>query len=84
MACALGVFAGTKAELETQFDPGREMPLFWVEGGGSCGHDGPDNSQGEGLLLLDWGILDPISFDMAGDTRVQADVSLGFGGGFWG
>ena len=43
-----------------------------------------DDAQGGGLFPLDWGIFDPASFELLGEVLVQADVSLGVGGGFWG
>ena len=57
------------------------MPGFGVGGGGFHGHNGVKNAQGDGLFTLDWGIFDPISFELLGKTLVQADVILVLGGG---
>ena len=77
MAYALGVFTGTKAEVEPQLDQVKNMPEFWVGGGVYRGHYGVDNAQGGGRFLLNWGIFDPASFELSGKELVQADVSLG-------
>ena len=50
-----------------------------VGGGDYRGRDGLDNAKGGGLLMLDGGILDPISFELAGKAPVQSSVSLGSG-----
>ena len=44
MACALGVFAGPKAEVEPQLDQVENMLGFWFGGGGCCSHNGVDNA----------------------------------------
>ena len=80
VARALGVFAVPEAEVEAQLDQVGNVPGLWVGGGGSCGHDGLDNAQGDGFSLLDWRIFYPISFELTGKVPVQADVSLGVGG----
>ena len=54
MACALGVFAGPKVEVEPQLDQVGDMPGVWIGGGGCRIHDGVDNFQGGGLFMLDW------------------------------
>ena len=60
------------------------MKFFGVGGGGSHGHDKMNNDKGDGLLTLDGGILDPISFELTGEAPVQAGVRLGVGGYLWG
>ena len=40
-----------------------------------------DDAQGVGLSLLDWGVFNPVSFELSGELLVQADVILGVGGG---
>ena len=77
IACALGVFTGPNSEVEPQSDQVGDMPGFWVGGGGCCDHHGVDNDQGGGLFRIDWGILDPVSFEFSGKAIVQADVILG-------
>ena len=57
------------------------MPGFGVGGGGCRVLDGEDDAQGGGLLPLDWGIFDPVSFELSGKALVQADVNLGVRGG---
>ena len=57
MDCVLGVFIGTKAEVETQLYQVSDMPGFGVGVGGFRGHDGVDDAQGGGIFLLDWGGL---------------------------
>ena len=39
---------------------------------------------GGGFFLLDWVILDPINFELTGESQVQDGVSLGVGGDFLG
>ena len=39
-----------------------------------CVHDRLDNAQGGDLSLLDWGIFDPIIFELLDESLVQADV----------
>ena len=39
-----------------------------------------DDAQEDGILLLDWGIFNPVSFEFLEKTLVQADVILGVGG----
>ena len=70
MACTLGAFIETKAEEEPQLDQVNNMSDFLVEGGGSHRHDGVNNSQGGEILLLDWGIFYPISFELSGKALV--------------
>ena len=81
MACALDIFTGLKAEVEPQLDQVSNMPGLRVVGGDSCCHDGLNDAQGGGLFPLDWGILNPISFELAGNLLVQSNVSLGVMGG---
>ena len=80
MACALDVFAGPGAEVESQLGQVGDVTGLWVRGGGSCGHDGLDDVQGGGFFPIYWRIFDRMSFELAGETPVQADVSLGAGG----
>ena len=77
---ALGVFAGPEAEVEAQLDQVRNVPGFGVKGGGSHGHNRLDNTQGSGFSPLECRILDPISFELAGELYVQAGVRLGVEG----
>ena len=53
-----------------------DVPGLWVGYGGSCDHDGLDYSQRDGFSHIEWGILDPISFDLAIESLVQDDVNL--------
>ena len=53
------------------------MPGFWVGGRGSHGHNGVENSQGDGLFPLDWGICDIVGFELSGKVLVQDSVSFG-------
>ena len=62
MACALGVFTVPKTEVEPQLDQVGDMTGFGVGRGGCRCHDGVDDAQGSGILPLNWGIFDPISF----------------------
>ena len=80
MACALGVFTVLKAEVEPRLYQASNMSGFGVRRGGCRGQDGVGNAQGGGGFPLDWGIFDPISFDLLGEVLVQANVSLGVGG----
>ena len=52
------------------------MPDFWVGGGGCRSHNGVEDDKRDGLFLLDWGILYPVSFEFLGKTLVQDNVSL--------
>ena len=56
--------------------------VLWFGGIGCRGHDRVDDAQGVGLSLLDWGVFNPVSFELSGELLVQADVILGGGGGF--
>ena len=56
------------------------MADFGVAGGDSNGNDGLDDPKEDGLLTLDGGILDPISFELTDEAPVQAGVSLGVRG----
>ena len=80
MAFALGVFVGTEAEVEAQFEQSGDVTGHWIRGGGSCGYDGLENSHRDGFFLLDWGIFYPISFELTDKAPVQANISLGVGG----
>ena len=84
VARALDVFAGPEAEVESKLYQVGTVPGLWVGGGGSCVHDGLDGALGGAFSLLECGILNPISFELVGYSLVQADVSLGVGGGFLG
>ena len=53
---------------------------FWVGVEGCCGHDGVGDAQGGGLFLIDWGIFDPVSFELSGEALVQVSASLEVGG----
>ena len=57
VARSLGVVTGLESELEAHLDQISNMAGFRVVGGGSCGHDGLDDSKGGGLLMLDGGSL---------------------------
>ena len=76
----IGVFTALETEVEAPLDQIRNVPCFWVGGGGSQGQDGLDDAQGGGFFPLGWGIFDSISFELAGKALVQSNVSLGFGG----
>ena len=63
MAYALGVFDGSKAEVEPQLYQVDNMPGFCIGGGGSCRHDGVDNAQGGvAFSRLNRGYLVPYIF----------------------
>ena len=51
-----------------------------VGGVGSCGHKGVNNYQGDVFLPLDWGIVDPIGFDLPGEALFKTGASLCVGG----
>ena len=51
---ALGVFAGPEAEVEVQLDQVGNLVGLEVEVGGCRGHNGENDSQGDGFLPLDW------------------------------
>ena len=76
VACALGVFAGPGEEVEAQLDQVDDVVGFGVGGGGCHDHNGVDDSQGDGFLPLDWGILDTVGFEMPDEALVNTGVSL--------
>ena len=53
------------------------MTGFGVGGGGRCGHNGLDNSEGESLFLFYRRVLDAIGFKMIGEASIQFGVGLG-------
>ena len=53
VACALDVFSGLDAEVETQLDQVGHVVGLGVEDVDSCGHNGLNNSQGYRFLPLD-------------------------------
>ena len=55
VACAIGVFAGPEAEVESQLEEVVDVLGRWFRGGvgDSRGHDGLDDAQGGGVFLLD-------------------------------
>ena len=77
---ALGIFTQPEAEVEAQLDQVGNVPGLWVGGGGSCGHNGMEDTHGGGFYPIDWGIFYPINFELAGGALVQSDVSLVVGG----
>ena len=42
----------------------------------SYGYNGVNYSQGGGFLPLDWGIYDPVGFELSGKVLVKTGVSL--------
>ena len=56
------------------------MSGICVGGGGSRGSNGLDNTQGGSFSPLDRRIFDSLSFELAGEAPVHADVSLGVRG----
>ena len=56
------------------------MPGLWVGGGGSRSQDELDDAQGGEFFPLEWRIFNLISFELAGESLVQADMSLGVRG----
>ena len=76
LACSLGVFAGPGADVEAQLDQVRDVVGLGVGGVGSYSHNGVNNSQGGIFSPLDWGILNPIYFELPGESLVETGVSL--------
>ena len=79
MVDTIGVFTAPETEVEAPLDQIRNVPCFWVGGGGSQGQDGLDDAQGGGFFPLGWGIFDSISFELSGEALVQVYASLGVG-----
>ena len=52
------------------------MMGFVVGGDGCYGHDRVDNSEGGGLFLFDWRVLDAVCFKLAGEASFQYGVGL--------
>ena len=80
MASALCVLTQPEAEVEYQLDQVGNVPGLWVGGGGSRSQDELDDAQGGEFFPLEWRIFNLISFELAGESLVQADMSLGVGG----
>ena len=45
-----------------------------VGGGCHCGHDGVDDTKGDGLILIGRWVLDAVGFKLTGETPVQSSV----------
>ena len=76
VVCELGVFAGPEAEVEAQLEQVGSVVFLGVVGVGSCGRNGVNSFQGGIFFLLDWGMLDPVGFDMPGEALVGTGLSL--------
>ena len=76
VACVLGVFAGPEAEVEAQLDQVGDVVGLGVRSLGSCGHNGVNDSQEDGFFPLDWGVLDPVGFELPGEALVETGVRL--------
>ena len=50
----LGLLVVPKAYIESQSDQVGNMPGLWVGSGVGCCHDVMDDSNRDGLLLIDW------------------------------
>ena len=59
MSRAIVVLTVSAAELESQLDLVGNVAGFEVGGGGSCDHNGLDDSKGGGIITLDRGSLTP-------------------------
>ena len=77
---ALGVLEGSEAEVESQLNKANDVAGFGVGDGGSRCHDRLNDAKEGGLLMLDVGILDPVSFELKVEAPVRACDSLEFGG----
>ena len=64
------VFAGPKAEIESQLYQDGNVEGIWVGGRGGCFHDGMDYANRGGLLLLDGWVLDAVVFKLLGEASV--------------
>ena len=53
MAGALGVFARSEAEVESQGDQVGKLTGFGIDGEGCCSHDGVDDAEWGILFLFD-------------------------------
>ena len=76
VACALIVFAGPEAEVEPHLDQVGDVMGIGVGDVGSGGHNGLNDPQGGRFSSLDWGILDPVCFELPGEALVNTGVSL--------
>ena len=74
---ALGVFTQPEAEVEAQLDQVGYITFFGGGGGGRCGHDGMDNTEGGSILSFDRKVLDAIGFKLTGEASVQSGLGLG-------
>ena len=85
MVGALEVLALLQAEVESQDDQVGGGAGLLVGGCVGDGHDGVDNAEGDGFLLSDQRILDPVGFKLPGDPHVQSAVGMGVCGlpGVW-
>ena len=85
VAYALGVFEGPEVEVEAQFDQVSNVVGLMIRGGGCHGYNGVNDSQGDGLFLIDWWILNPVGFELTGEALVDTGVRFGVRGfsGIW-
>ena len=56
------------------------MAGFVIRSGDSRSHDGLDDAKGGGLITLDGGICDPVTFELTSEAPTQTGVSLGVRG----
>ena len=72
--------------LVTQDDQVGDVSGFLMRGGSCCGHDVVDDTQQGDLFSFNWGVFNPICFELPVNMFVQFDVSLGVVGdlGAWG
>ena len=64
MAGALRVFAGPEAEVEANGDQFGNVVGSWARGTGFYVDKGVNNSHGDGILLLERGILEPVGLGL--------------------
>ena len=73
---ALGVFARSEAEVESQLYQVGNMTGFGVGVDGCCVHDRLDNTKGGGLFLFGRRVLDAVGFKLKSEASVQSGVGL--------
>ena len=70
VAGALGVFARSEVEVESQSDQVGNLMGFGIAGEGFCGDNGVDNAKWDAIFLFNWWVLQAVGFKLSGETSI--------------
>ena len=76
---AIHIFARPESEVESNGDQVKYVVGSGVGGVSCCGNNGVHDSQGDGLFLLDGGILEPVGLELPCEALVETGVCLRVG-----